>query len=69
MAIIEKKYRVRYRSRQGKGTKIVRVKVEEEDLLKCEGVLKKEQEVLIPLIKAQHFDLFNGAEIYSIGIV
>jgi len=69
MAIIEKKYRVRYRSRQGKGTKIVRVKVEEEDLLKCEGVLKKESEVLIPLIKIQHSDLFSGCEIYSIGLV
>jgi hypothetical protein len=69
MAIIEKKYRVRYRSRQGKGTKIVRVNVEEEDLLKCEGVLKKEQEVLIPLIKMQHPDVFSSAEIYSIGVV
>lgn len=69
MAIIEKKYRVRYRSRQGKGTKIVKVKVEEEDFLKCEGILKNEQEIIIPLIKIQHSDLFNGAEIYSIGIV
>jgi hypothetical protein len=69
MAIIEKKYRVRYRSRQGKGTKIVRVKVEEEDLLKCEGVLKKESEILIPLIKEQHPDKFSGCEIYSIGLV
>jgi len=69
MAIIERKYRVRYRSSKGKGTKIVRVKVEEEDLLKCEGILKKEQEIIIPLIKVQHSDLLGNVEIYSIGLV
>ncbi len=67
MADIERKYRVRYYKTKGKGTKVVRVKMEEEDLLNCNGVLKEETQLIIPLVKAQYPDLFKGCEIYNIG--
>ena len=67
MAIIEKRIRVRYSYSQGTGSKFVNIKYEENDFKKCYGDMKKQEAILIPLVKIQFPNEFKNYKIEGIG--